>query len=513
MVAACVVALLVVGASVLALHWPFTRAALIRSLEQDSQGQVRMGSFQETYFPHPGAIADNVIFERDATSPRLTIRRLTIIGSYFGLLHRYIPHIRADGAVLSVPAGGMGELFASHSEQHPTSTSVGQIDADGAQILVATGIGDQPLAFNFRQLKLRELSRDSAVRFDASLQSPVPVGDLSLQGKVGPFHRDQAGTTPLSGTYSFQNAKLDQFSGVGGVLSSEGKFEGQLQAITLDGTTDTPDFQLDVGVHPVHLKTKFHVIVDGTNGDMRLYPVDASFGATTVIARGTIQGPSEDKKSKTVAVDLTCPSGTVQDLLRLFVHDDRSPMSGSITFQAHAVLPPGPDDFLSRVRVQGEFGIRDGRYANAGTQQKVDILSARARGQADKIEDDQDRDNKNGTTTVSRDLQPVLSSAKARVALQKGIANFSQLAFEVPGATALMHGTYDLRTRKIDMQGSAHLQTKLSGATTGVKSFLLKVVGPFRPHQNGDKGSTVEVQVTGTYGRPSFAVQPMKGGH
>ena len=91
------------------------------------------------------------------------------------------------------------------------------------------------------------------------------------------------------------------------------------------------------------------------------------------------------------------------------------------------------------------------------------------------------------------------------------MANFSDLAFAVPGATALLNGTYGLLSRKIDMHGTVHLETKLSGATTGVKSFVLKVVGALKPH-NGDKGSTVMVHVTGTYGHPSFSVQPMKGG-
>ncbi len=512
-VVACVAVLLVVGATVLALHWPFTRAALMRSLEQDSQGQVKIGSFQETYFPHPGAVANDVTFERDASSPRLTIRRLTIVGSYFGLLHRYIPRVIAEGAVLSVPPGEMKELFASHSGQQPTDTSVGEIVADGAQVVVATEDNNPPLAFDFHELKLHGVSKDSAVHFVALLQTPEPTGDLQLQGTIGPFRRDQAGITPLSGTYSYKNAKLEEFIGIGGVLSSEGKFNGQLQAINVDGATDTPDFQLDVGVHPVDLKNKFHALVNGTNGDLQLDPVESSWGKTTVITRGTIEGPRGAKKLKTITLDMTCQSGRVQDLLRLFVHDDQPPMSGAIAFQAHVMLPPQPDHFLNEVRLQGKFSIKGARYTTPGTQQQIDILSADARGQADKIEDDQDKQRKTGNDAgLNRDLQPVISNFTGNVVLRNAIADFQQLTFEVPGATALMHGTYDLRSRQINMQGTAHLQSQLSGATTGMKSFLLKVIGPFRPHQNGEKGSTVEVRVTGTYGRPSFAVQPMKGG-
>jgi hypothetical protein len=504
--------LLIVGGTVLAARWPFTRAALIGSLEQDAQGQVEMGAVHDTYFPHPGCVAENVVIHREVPSPQLTIRRLTIQGSYLGMLHRHIPRVIAEGAVLTVPSGELKELFASGSTgQQPTGTSVGEIEADGAQIVVATEDNNHPLTFAFHELRVRDVSKDSAVGFVASLQTPEPTGDLQLQGKIGPFRRDQAGSTPLSGTYSYKNAKLEEFIGVGGVLSSDGKFNGQLQAISVDGTTDTPDFQLDVGVHPVHLKTKFHALVNGTTGDLSLDPVESSWGKTTLITRGTIEGPSDAKKLKTIALDMTCTSGRVQDLLQMFVHDDQPPMSGAITFQAHVVLPPEPDHFLRQVRLQGEFAIDGGRYASHATQQDVEILSARARGQADKIEDDQDRDKRNGTNTASRDLQPVVSKVKSQVVLRDGVAHFSDLSFDIPGAAALLNGTYDLRSRAIDMRGPVHLESKLSEATTGVKSFVLKVVGPLTPH-HGDRGSTVEVHVTGTYGHPSFAVQPMKGG-
>lgn len=511
--AACLIALLVIAGTLLALHWPFTQTALTHALEQDSQAQVEIGSYQETYFPHPGAVAENVVFERDAQSPRLTIRKLTIVGSYLGLLHRYIPQVIAEGAVLTVPDGALQELFAFHSPgQHPTGTSVGKIDADGAQVLVSTQDHDHPLAFDFHQLRLGGVSHDSAVGFVAELQTPEPSGDLQIQGRIGPFRRDAAGSTPLSGSYSYKNAKLEQFTGVGGVLSSEGKFDGHLGSINVDGTTDTPDFELDVGVHPSHLTTKFHAVVDGTNGDLRLDPVEASFGKTTLLARGSIQGPGENKQRKTRELDVTCSSGAVQDLLRMFVHDNQPPMTGEITFHAHVVLPPEIDHFLRKVKLDGEFGIKDAQYTNRATQQEVDILSADARGQADKIEDDQDKDRKNGNhAAVDRDLQPVVTNFKGKVVLRNGIANFSDLSFDTPGATALFSGTYGLESRRIDMRGTAHMETKLSGATTGMKSFLLKVIRPFKPHP-GEKGSTVAVHVTGTYGHPSFSVQPMKGG-
>jgi len=59
------------------------------------------------------------------------------------------------------------------------------------------------------------------------------------------------------------------------MLSSVGEFTGQLNNIVVDGTTETPDFSLDTANHPMPLHTKFHAVVDGTNGDTYLQPVDA----------------------------------------------------------------------------------------------------------------------------------------------------------------------------------------------------------------------------------------------
>jgi hypothetical protein len=507
---AVLVAVVALGC-VLASKWPFTREELIRSLEQDSQGKVEVGSVRETYFPHPGCVAENVVIRRDATSPELNIRRVTILGSYAGMLHRYIPRVIAEGAVLKIPVDGLKKLFTSDGNQQPTNTSIGEIDADDAQILVETEENDGPLAFRFQQLKLHDVSKDSKVRYLAALQNPEPTGDLKLQGQIGPFQREHPGNIPLSGSYTFENAKLEQFKGIGGVLSSEGKFSGQLKAIDVDGSTETPDFQLDVGIHPIDLRTKFHATVDGTNGDVRLEKVETSWGKTTVNWSGTIEGPEGAKDQKTVTLDLSSDSARVQDLLILFVHDEVSPMSGAISFSGHATVVPKPERFLEKLKVDGDFSIKEGKFSKHETQQNVEVLSARAQGHADRIEDDQERDKRKGSHTLESDLQPVTSNVKAKVALRDGIAHLSDVTFEVPGATALLTGTYALETKKIDGQGTAHMQAKLDKATTGVKSLVMKVVAPLKPG-HGDKEYSVGVRITGTYGHPSFAVQPMKGG-
>ena len=87
-----------------------------------------------------------------------------------------------------------------------------------------------------------------------------------------------------------------------------------------------------------------------------------------------------------------------------------------------------------------------------------------------------------------------------RFKLQKGLASFSRLSFQVPGALISLNGSYDLRSEKIDMQGIFRMQATLSETQSGAKHWLLK---PFDPlfKKNG-AGFQVPLEITGTKDHP-----------
>ena len=68
-----------------------------------------------------------------------------------------------------------------------------------------------------------------------------------------------------------------------------------LHNITVDGTTDTPDFKLDSGGQSVHLTTQFHAIVDGTNGNTYLQPVKAHFLDSDIVTNGEVVGHRDER--------------------------------------------------------------------------------------------------------------------------------------------------------------------------------------------------------------------------
>jgi hypothetical protein len=94
------------------------------------------------------------------------------------------------------------------------------------------------------------------------------------------------------------------------------------------------------------------------------------------------------------------------------------------------------------------------------------------------------------------------------VVLRNGVATFSHLTFRIPGAKAKLHGTYSLLTHQIDLHGKLSMQAKLSQATSGMKSFLAKVLRPILK-KNHHGGGVVALSVTGTYPHPIYKTTPI----
>src|SRR6185437_488585 len=126
-----------------------------------------------------------------------------------------------------------------------------------------------------QQLTLRSVGRGLPMTYHAELTNPKPPGLIHADGNFGPWDASGPVNTPLSGQYTFRDADLSVFKGIAGILSSNGKFTGELDSIEVKGTTETPDFALKIGGHPMALHTEFEATVDGTNGNTVLHPVRA----------------------------------------------------------------------------------------------------------------------------------------------------------------------------------------------------------------------------------------------
>jgi hypothetical protein len=205
-----------------------------------------------------------------------------------------------------------------------------------------------------------------------------------------------------------------------------------LEQIYVDGTTDTPDFQISRVDHPLDLSTTFQATVDGTNGDTNLHPVEAHFGKTTLVAQGQVEGEAR-KIGKTITLDVSADRARIEDLLQLAVKGPAT-MVGPIRLNTKFILLPGTQEIPDRLNLDGSFGLSSVYFTNPTVQQKFDNMSKRSLGKPKEVKGPEDADS----------TDDVASSMSGNFRLEHGTLTLPQVRFQIPGADVYLHGTYKL---------------------------------------------------------------------
>jgi hypothetical protein len=343
--------------------------------------------------------------------------------------------------------------------------------------------------------------------------------NIDSSGDFGPFNAESPGDTPVDGTYSFTHADLNTIKGIGGMLASDGKYQGQLNHIVVDGKTTTPNFSLDIANRPVPLNTTFHAIVDGTNGNTYLQPVDAWLLHSHIIAQGeVVRVPGV--QGRDIRLNVTVNPGHIEDMLLLAVKDQAPIMTGELQLNTKFDLPPGPNTVVNKLRLQGTFTLTNVHFTTDKIQSKVDELSLRGQGKAKQADQEgqamKDKaKTKNGgsdqTQAQNRDQnQPQIPTADIASAM-RGNFTFADskitlpaLNYRVPGADIAMQGVYNLHDQSLDFSGLARLDAHVSQMVTGWKSWLLKPVDPFFAKDGA--GTQVPIKVGGTTSHPDIGL-------
>ncbi len=331
------------------------------------------------------------------------------------------------------------------------------------------------------------------------MQNPEPPGEIRSEGHFGPFNSQSPSQTPLSGKYSFDRANLSAFQGIAGTLVSQGTFTGNVAHINVEGATQVPDFEVSRSKNMGPLATHFQLSVNGTNGNVALDRVNATYAQTEVDAKGSVAN-TENYRGKFTALDFDVSEGRIQDMLRLFVSGTPTPMSGITSFRAHVTVPPEGKPFLKEVTLNGDFGIAGGHFEKPSTQAKADDLSATARG------DKKARQAQQKSANIPQ--ENVISDLRGHVALRDGVATFTDLSFKVPGADARLHGTYNLLSEAVNFHGTLKMDAKFSKSASGIQSAFAKLIDPFVDKK---QGSVVPVVMNGTYAHPHFGLDLKPG--
>ena len=476
-------ALVIVGAVLCFRFWPFSKKSVLEDLTEASDSTVTIQSYHPTYLPVPGCVLYGVEFRHGKDKRELvTIQKLRIVGSYTGVLRQYVPRIVAEGARVFVPAFGSKTTFNSRHSK----IRIGQIIANGTLVEFASDKShDQRLTFDVHEALLTDAQWGNPIEYRLKMHNPNPPGELSVNGKFGAWTDGHPEDTPMSGDYTFEQANLAVYEGIGGLLNSKGRFGGRLKHVDISGTTETPDFEVKSTGKKVNLGTQFKAYVDATNGDVFLSHVDAKLGHTNLSVEGSI-AHRENHGGRVADVHLTARNGRVEDLLEPFVTDPRSPMTGPVSLNAHAVIAPGKEPFLDKLDLGGSFLVHNGRFTHWDTQQNIEKLSAGARGKSKDNPDDVDTD------------------LDGSVEMKHAVADFSDLNFGIPGVKAKLQGTFNVETHRVNLHGKMRVDTSISNTSSGMKAVILKAIDPFFKKKN--KGEVVPVHILGTYEKPDFGL-------
>jgi len=488
-------AIVVIGGAAVFLifRWPFRQDTVVKALQEKFSSTVAVKAFHATYFT-PGCIVEGVTFRRNSDGdapPIATVERLIIEGSYweFLLAPKRIRRVRVEGLHMFVSPDSerVGNVLRPAGSPAQSASIIDGIIADGAVVEFALGkSGGEPLKFEIHKLTLNSVAGDRPMSFHAALRIPKPPGEIRTDGHLGPLRPQDPGQTVVSGSYVFEGADLSVFPGIRGTLSSAGKFDGMLERIEIEGSTDAPEFMVTKSDHAVDLRTQFHAIVNGMDGDVALQSVKAQFERTSVVSDGEV-ARKEGAEGKSVSIGSTEQQGRIQDWLRLLAKADPPALTGGMNFRVRILVPAGEREFIKRVNLQGDFGIDAASFARPTTQEKVDNLSRLAQGEKE-----------------NDDPASVVENLKGHVSLNDAIATFSSFSFSVPGALARLHGTYGLLTERVDLHGTLQVDKKLSKGSKGVKSALLKSVEPFLKKKNA--GEIVPIRIGGTFSHPSYGL-------
>lgn len=474
---------------------PVLQRKLVEALNANLDADVQLESFDVDSFPTLKIHGDNLKLRLQGQRQRMPfieIRHFEVTGGLFGLFRkqRRFSSVELEGLRITIPPRTADDKQAGSKAASAIEGPVliDRVVARDAQlIIVPKDPRKEPHIFSIHDLDLESVGFNRAMPFVATLTNPIPKGEIATRGTFGPWVKGDPGLTPLGGTYSFNRADLDTIKGIGGILKSTGEFSGHLEEIDVKGSTSTPDFSIDVGGGAVPLETRFHAVVDGTNGNTYLKEVDARLQDTPITAAGAIES-EPGVKGRTVKLDLKITDGRIQDVLRLAVKAPKPVMLGRIAMQAKLLLPPGKAAVADRLRLAGTFALERAHFTDPIVQEQIAMLSRRAQG-------------KKPTDPVGR----IVSDMRGRFTLRDGVMRFDPFAFGVPGADVEIRGVYALRSEQLDFTGTLAMDASVSKASGGgIKGFFLK---PFDPlFRKKGKGAVLPITIKGPRAEPKFGL-------
>jgi hypothetical protein len=484
---------LMTGIWFLGQNWPFRYRKIHPLLEDVFASQIHIAHYHRLYFPHPGFIATGLTLRsRSAPGqpPIGAISTLVVQSSWADLfllrdrlrlvdataVHIILPPPGSRAAQIDFPSGSSGGFTGP-------ATVIEQLFIHESTLDILRDNGKR-FTFPIHWLRVWNLHRGQPMKFAVDMDNALPYGHVLASGSFGPLNPQAIEKTPLWGWFTFKDVKLSDVGELRGTLRAQGSFRGQLGAIQANAHVTTPDFAV-TDSHPTPIAGSIQCTINGLNGDVVYHALQALTGSSIVEATGSTTGTP----GKFTRLDIVVRNGRAEDILRPFVSRP-VPIAGPAALHAHAeLLPTNPNwGFLDRLHVTGAFETPSEKMTDPDLRKELAAFSLRAQGHKDP----------DPPKAAPAPAVGAISSLQGPVTIEKGIAHSTDLRFQVPGAQARLHGTFDFDNCAVHLTGKLDTRAMLSSDTTGFKSFLLAPLDLF--FKKHGHGAVIPIAVTGTPG-------------
>ena len=462
------------------------QARAVAMLRSEFASDVRFQQFDVSFSPRINIVLRGVLIGNDTAHPLIQV---TTANAESNLLAPW--HIRMlviDGLSLHIPTAGLPAVAPA---KPAWTVSIDEMKADHARVEVLPASSDTtPLHFALDNLRVKNFNPSHAAEFSAMVVSSNPSAAIQASGRLGPWNALQPSLTPLQGTFSLSRCDLATLPGLKGTLSSQGRFQGVLRRIEIAGDANAAQFGLSSSGRSEPWHASFQAALDASDGSASIERMTGVLQTSTFTASGVAHEVQDDRR-RDIALDFSVPQGRLEDIVPLAVKSAASPVSGEFHVQGKLEILPGEQDILNRLRLDAGFTAPNARFSSLDLRERLRTASRKAEG------------HPNDAAAGSS-----IASVQGHVRLDNGVARFSDLAFDLDGASARLNGSYQLANERLDLHGEVTIEAKLSQTATGAKAFFLKAAQPF--FRSKSAGARIPIKVTGTRSDPQFAVDLAK---
>ena len=472
------------------------RPATIELLERRFESKVELDAMSVSLIPQLSVRAEGLTMRhrgRTDVPPLITMRAFTISGGLWDLWSRRVERIHVEGLEFVIPPRRLEGL---KPEPDPDDSDddddiyIGELIAEDSLLsIMSKREGKGPRVFQIRRLRFEDFELANAIPFEAAITNPTPHGEITARGTFGPWVTAEPSLTPVDGDFTF-DADLGTIKGIGGALHAEGNFAGPLELIRTSGRTRTEGFHLTSGGVKFPLLVDYEALVDATNGDTILERVDGRLGVSKILASGAIV-KVDGVKGRRITLDTKTRGGRLEDFVRLTTRVRSSPLTGTVDVDAKLEIPPGDQDVIDKIEIEGTFNVGRARFTSETIQERVDELARRGQGRPE----DEEIDN-------------VASNFRGAFRMQNATLYLKPLTFSVEGARVRLAGNYDTAREVLDFQGELRLEARASETQTGWKRLVLKIFDPMLDGKGA--GTVLPISITGTRDAPKFAADLKK---